>query len=154
PGRQMLGIGVYRITEQEQLHHRQRDDQTQSHRIATHLDPFLAQHGQKASPGKCVHDAVFVWLSRWMNTSSSRGSTSRQVTPAPVSRMARSSAARLAPAIYTARPNTVAASTPGSLRRRRAASSTAAPVASKVVKPARWATSLGAPCTTIRPFDR
>ena len=78
-----------------------------------------------------------VWLSRWMNTSSSCGATSCQVSaPASVDRVACSSAARSMPAMRNSWPNTAAASTPGTPRSRRAAISRSAPVASNTTQSA------------------
>src|SRR6516162_10583541 len=55
PGRQMLGVGIDRISEQEELHDREGDDQAQGHWIASNLDPFLVQHGKESPKGKPVH---------------------------------------------------------------------------------------------------
>ena len=134
PGRQVLGVGVDRVAEQKQLHHRQGDDHAQRQRVAPDLDPFLAQDGQEASEGEAAHAGVLGRgrLSRWMNTSSSCGATSCQASAAPPSSdlVACSSAARSMPATWIADPNTAAASTPGMSRSLRAATSRSAPVAS------------------------
>ena len=82
-GRQVLGVGIDRVAEQEQLHDRQRDDEAQRHRVAPHLDPFLAQQRHEPPEGECRHDPLPFTLSMWMNTSSRRGSTSCQERTAP-----------------------------------------------------------------------
>src|SRR5471032_3410732 len=123
-GRQMLGIGVDGVTEQEKLHHRQRDDHAQRQRVAPDLDPFLAQYGEEAPERETVHSAAVPgWLSRWMNTSSNRGGIARQTSAPPSDRVAVSSAARSMPAMCSADPNTAADSTPGIARSTRAARS-------------------------------
>ena len=54
-GRQVVRIGVDREAEQEKLQQRQHDDQPDGHRVAPHLQPFLAQHGHEAGEGEAVH---------------------------------------------------------------------------------------------------
>src|ERR1700736_2730692 len=132
-GRQVLGIRVDRVAEQKQLHHRQGDDHAQREWVSPDLYPFLAQDRQEASKGDAGHEASLAErLSRWMNTSSSRGATSCQTSPRPPSSdlVACSSATRSRQATWSADPNTAAASTPGMLRSLRAARSRFAPVAS------------------------
>src|ERR1700736_3632724 len=153
--RRVLGVGIDRVAEQKQLQHRQRDDETQSYRIAPHLQPLLAQESREAPDGECLHDASPLALSMWMNTSSRRGSASCQEWTAPSrDRMAFSRTARSVPAIRRARPNTAAASIPGVRRNRRASASKSPSVASKMTSPERAETSAAAPCTTIRPSAR
>ena len=57
-GGQMFRVGIDRITEQEQLHDRQRDDQAERHTVAPHLDPFLAQQRIQPFQGEVGHWAV------------------------------------------------------------------------------------------------
>src|SRR5262249_8375715 len=117
-------------SEQKELHDWKGDDQTQCHWITPDLDPFLVQYGEQPSKGKPVHEVSFR-LSRWMKTSSSRGSTSCHVNASSSkSAIARSRASRSPPATWTDRPKTAAAWIPAFCRNRRAASSTASPVAS------------------------
>src|SRR6516164_11731702 len=126
----MLRVGIDCVSEQEELHDREGDDQAQGHWIASNLDPFLVQHGEEPPKGKPVHDDPFAWDSKWMNTSSSRGSTSCHAKESSSnSAIARSSAARPLPATWTDRQKTAAASMPVICRNRRAASSTASPAA-------------------------
>src|SRR5579863_2290923 len=154
PGRQVLRIGIDRVSEEEQLHDRNHDDDAQRHRIANDLNPFLAQKRDETAPGEAAHEGPSFTLSIWMNTSSSLGGASRHSRSAATEWIARSSAARLAPATRSARPKTAAASTPSTLRKSRAASSTPLPVPSKVVMPDWRATVSASPCTMMRPLPR
>src|ERR1700722_9141063 len=99
----MLRVGIDRVAEQKQLHHRQGDDHPQRERVAPDLDPLLAQNREEAFEGKGSHDDL---LNRWMNTSSSFGSTSRQAISWSTDRVARPRAARSIPAMRSTRPNT------------------------------------------------
>src|ERR1035437_269633 len=132
-GREVLGVGVDRVAEQKQLHHRQRDNESQCYRVAQYLQPLLAQERDESFEGECPHDSSPFTPSMWMKTSSRRGSTScHKRAPLMPDRMAFSSAAPSVPAMRKACPNTAAASTPGAGRSCRAAASRSSPVASNV----------------------
>ena len=116
------------------------------HRVAPHLDPFLAQHGEEAPEGEAAHCLLRPRQQMDEHVLEPR------LDLAPVQTLAACvgdrllERARSVPATWSERPNTAAASTPGVWRSRRAASSISSPVASKVTSPAWRATSSGAPC--------
>src|SRR5215472_16452677 len=101
-GRQILGISVDRVSEQEQLHDRKDDDQAKRHRIAPHLDPFLAQERAQALEGQAAHLVLSPAVNWWIKTSSRRGSTSCHAS-SPNERIACSSSARSVPPTCSAR---------------------------------------------------
>ena len=51
-GRQLLGVGVDRVAEQDQLHQRHADHHGEGQAIAPHLDEFLDQDRPEATPGQ------------------------------------------------------------------------------------------------------
>ena len=136
-GREVLGVGVDRVAEQKQLHHRQRDNESQCYRVAQDLQPLLAQERDESFEGECPsrflslhaqHVDEYVFEAR-LDFVPGQGRRSCQ------SGWLISSAARSVPAIRRARPNTAAASTPGVRRKCRAAVSRSSPVASKMTSP-------------------
>ena len=83
-GGQVLGIGVDREPEQHELKDRNPDDHREREPVALELDELLAEDAGPARPGEDpVHRAPssassFAVRIRWMNTSSSPGSTGSQ----------------------------------------------------------------------------
>ncbi len=89
-GRQVAGIVVDRIAEQQQLHDRHHQDHGVGQPVAGELDELLDQHGQDARAGKTSGGPAAIrrpahwklsddWLISRMNTSSSVGATSVQL---------------------------------------------------------------------------
>ena len=126
PGRQVLGVGVDRVAEQKQLHHRQSDDHAQRERVAPHLDPFLAQHSARKRRKEKPFIAAASSGAQQMDEHvfEPRRRLRARSRPSPASR---ATVALQRGAIHAGdvqrRPNTAAASTPGMPRSRRAATS-------------------------------
>src|SRR5438128_8626986 len=81
-----MGIGVDRVTEKHELDDRDAHDHAEGEAIALELNDLLGYDAQPPRKGKDVVHAMAAGASlalrmRWMNTSSSPGSTSRHVRP-------------------------------------------------------------------------
>ena len=76
----MLGVHVYGIAEEHQLHEGDADHHGEGEPVAAHLHEFLAHHGHEPAQGKDAAGHGYLiplWVIRLMNTSSSLVFTSR-----------------------------------------------------------------------------
>src|SRR5882672_274647 len=116
--RQVLGVGVDREAEEQELHDRQHHDHAESHAVAAQLDEFLAEDAAQSHPGQALpaHGLPSVLSGiRWMNTSSSVGCARDQwyLVSARKGPSADSSSASARPTTCRELPKGVTEATPG-----------------------------------------
>src|SRR3982750_345666 len=143
----MLGIGVDRIAEQQQLDDRDANDHRVGEAGADELGELLREDRHDARERQAHHAACRAfWPAapriRWMNTSSRLGGTSLQRHGSlRKGSIAASSLARLVPLTWSAAPKGATMSTPGLPVRSRARRSARSPSASNVTRcdwPTPW----------------